>query len=111
MRIRRENFNVNIRWLITKVEGNMITIQDIKDKKDVRTVKENIIDKHFRYAYCSTTHSRQGTSIGGNLTIHEWNKAYLVSREWLYCSITRARDFNNVYFLRMRKLMKRCKRI
>ena len=32
-------FNVNIRWLITKVEGNMITIQDIKDKKDVRTVK------------------------------------------------------------------------
>ena len=96
-------FNVNIRWMITKVEGNMITIEDIKDKDNVRTVSENIIDNHFRYAYCSTTHSRQGTSIGGNLTIHEWNKAYLVSREWLYCSITRARDFNNVYFFKNEK--------
>ena len=93
-------FNVNIRWLITKVEGNMITIQDIKDKKDVRTVKENIIDKHFRYAYCATCHSRQGQSISGNITIHEWQKSYLVSREWIWCSITRARDFNNVYFFK-----------
>ena len=91
-------FNVNIRWLITKVEGNMITIQDIKDQKDVRTVKENIIDNHFRYAYCATCHSRQGQSISGNITIHEWQKSYLVSREWLWCSITRARDFNNVFF-------------
>ena len=96
-------FNVNIRWLITKVEGNMITIQDIKDKEDVRTVKENIIDKHFRYAYCATCHSRQGQSISGNITIHEWQKSYLVSREWIWCSITRARDFNNVYFFKNEK--------
>ena len=96
-------FNVNIRWLITKVEGNMITIQDIKDKDDVRRVKENIIDKHFRYAYCATCHSRQGQSISGNITIHEWQKSYLVSREWLWCAITRARDFNNVYFFKNEK--------
>ena len=96
-------FNVNIRWLITKVEGNMITIQDIKDKEDVRTVKENIIDKHFRYAYCATCHSRQGQSISGNITIHEWQKSYLVSREWIWCAITRARDFNNVYFFKNEK--------
>ena len=93
-------FNVNIRWLITKVAGNMITIQDIKDKENVRTVSESIIDNHFRYAYCSTCHSRQGTSISGNITIHEWQKSYLVSREWLWCAITRARDFNNVYFFK-----------
>ena len=91
-------FNVNIRWLITKVEGNMITIQDIKDEEDVRTVSENIIDKHFRYAYCATCHSRQGQSISGNITIHEWQKSYLVSREWIWTAITRVRDFNNVYF-------------
>ena len=96
-------FNVNIRWPITNVEGNMITIQDIKDKDDVRTVKENIIDNHFRYAYCATAHSRQGQSISGNITIHEWQKSYLVSREWLWCSITRARDFNNVYFFKNEK--------
>ena len=90
-------FNVNIRWLITKVEGNMITIQDIKDEVDVRTVSQNVIDKHFRYAYCASCHSRQGQSISGNITIHEWQKSYLVSKEWLWCAITRARDFNNVY--------------
>ena len=56
-------FNVNIRWLITRVEGNMLTIQDIKDKDDVRTVSQNIRDEHFRYAYCATCHSRQGQSI------------------------------------------------
>ena len=93
-------FNVNIRWLITMVEGNMITIEDIKDKDNVRTVKENIIDNHFRYAYCATCHSRQGQSISGNITIHEWQKSYLVSREWLWCAVTRARDFNNVYFFK-----------
>ena len=43
-------FNVNIRWLITKVEGDMITIQDIKDKENVRTVSETAIDNHYRYA-------------------------------------------------------------
>ena len=80
-------FNVNIRWLITKVEGNMITIQDIKDKEHVRTVNESIIDNHFRYVYCSTCHSRQGTSIRGKITIHEWQKSYLVGREWLWCAI------------------------
>ena len=96
-------FNVNIRWLITKVKGHMITIQDIKDKNNVRTVSETVIDNHFRYAYCSTCHSRQGTSISGNITIHEWQKSYLVSREWLWCSITRARDFNNVYFFKNEK--------
>ena len=93
-------FNVNIRWLITKIEGNsnIITIQDIKDEEHVRTVNESIIDNHFRYAYCATTDSRQGTSISGNITIHEWQKSYLVNKEWIWTSVTRCRDFNNVYF-------------
>jgi hypothetical protein len=96
-------FNVNIRWLITKIEGNMITIQDIKDKEHIRTVSESIIDTHFRYAYCATTHSRQGTSIAGNITIHEWQKSYLVNKEWIWTAMTRCRDFNNVYFCKNEK--------
>ena len=44
--------------------------------------------------------SRQGTSIGGTITIHKRQKSYLVSREWLWCSITRAKDFDNVYFFK-----------
>ena len=85
--------NVNIRWKVIKNEGYKKTTQDIQDTENI-----DIIDKPFRYAYCATTHSRQGTSISDNMTIHEWNKDYLVCREWLWTSITRARDFNNVYF-------------
>ena len=84
--------NVNIRWFATKVEGNMLQIQDIKDKDNVST-----IDEHFRYAYCSTCHSLQRTS-SRNITIHEWKISYLASRGWLWCAITIGSDFNNVYF-------------
>ena len=86
-----------------KVEGKKVRIRDIKDSKNVRTYDEYIKEKHFRYAYCATTHSRQGQSIDGNLIIHEWNKSYLVSREWIWTSITRARDFDKVF-------LQKCKR-
>ena len=101
-------FNVIIRWKILDVRYGKVTIQDIKNKEDVRYLDEQDVDKHFRYAFCATCHSRQGTSLSGNITIHEWNKDYLVSKEWLWCAITRARDFNKVYFFRMRKQMRRC---
>ena len=102
--------NVNIRWEVVEVEGRHVTIQDIKSK-ETRTF-EDTIDKHFRYAYCATCHSRQGTTIRDNKTIHDWNKDYLVSKEWLWCAVTRATDFNHVYFFQdMIKPAKRCLRI
>ena len=36
---------------------------------------------------------------------------YLVSKEWLWCAVTRATDFNNVYFSKMIKPTKICLRI
>ena len=66
------------------VRADETTIQDIKNERDVRVVNENLVDRRFRCAYCATCHSRQGTSIEGNITTHEWNKEYLVSKEWLY---------------------------
>ena len=94
-----------------KYEVGEMLICRLYRQDDAGKFNVTIIDNHFRYAYCSTCHSRQGTSISGNITIHEWQKSYLVSREWLWCAITRARDFNNVYFSRMRRQMKRCIRI
>ena len=95
--------NVNIRWRVEKVEGKKVKIRDIKDSKNVRTYDEYNIEKHFRYAHCCTTHSRQGQSIDGALVIHEWHKSYLVSREWVWCSITRARVLDKVYFYKNAK--------
>ena len=91
-------FNVNIRYKIININFRGITIENIKDKKDRHTLPEDVIYKHFRYGYCATCHSCQGASIKNNITIHEWNKSYLVSREWLWTSLTRATDYNNVYF-------------
>ena len=56
------------------------------------------LDKHFIHAYCATCHSSQGASVDKSITIHEWNKEHLVSREWIYTAITRARDINKVKF-------------
>ena len=92
--------NVNIRWKIISVEDENLVIQNIKDPKDTRKLYKTIIAKHFIYSYCATCHSVQGTSIKDSITIHEWDKTYLVSKEWLWCSLTRARDLNKVYFFK-----------
>ena len=34
----------------------------------------------------------------GRITIHEWEESYLVSREWIWCALTRSTDFNDVTF-------------
>ena len=100
-RNRKEGqFHANIRWTgLDNLDGrgDETTIQDIKSSRDVRVVNEKAVDRRFRCAYCATCHSRQGTSIDGNITIHEWNKECLASKERLSCSIVRARDFDNVY--------------
>ena len=64
---------------------------------------EELLNKHFRYGYCATCHSCQGASINNNIVIHEWDKSYLVSREWIWTAYTRARDFNKVAFFKNEK--------
>ena len=95
-------FNANIRYKILCINSRHIVIENIKDKKQ-HTLTEELLNKHFRYGYCATCHSCQGASINNNITIHEWNKSYLVSREWIWTAYTRARDFNKVAFLKNEK--------
>lgn len=92
-----EKFNANIRYKTLCINGSKITIENIKTKKK-STLDEEILYKHFRYGYCATCHSCQGASIKNNITIDEWQRSRLVSREWLWTSITRATDFENVSF-------------
>ena len=99
-------FNANIRYKILCINSKGITIENIKDKKKY-TLPEELLNKHFRYGYCATAHSCQGASINNNITIHEWDKSYLVSREWLWCSLTRARDFNKISFFKNDKANER----
>ena len=95
-------FNANIRYKILCINSWGITIENIKDKKKY-TLTEELLNKHFRYGYCATCHSCQGASINNNIVIHEWDKSYLVSREWIWTAYTRARDFNKVAFFKNEK--------
>ena len=95
-------FNANIRYKILCINSRGIIIENIKDKKKY-TLTEELLNKHFRYGYCATCHSCQGASINNNITIHEWDRSYLVSREWVCTSLTRARDFNKVAFFKNEK--------
>ena len=95
-------FNANIRYKILCINSWGITIENIKDKKKY-TLTEELLNKHFRYGYCATCHSCQGASINNNIVIHEWDKSYLVSREWIWTAYTRARDFNKVAYFKNEK--------
>ena len=95
-------FNANIRYKILYINSRHIVIENIKDKKQY-TLTEELLNKHFRYGYCATCHSCQGASINNSITIHEWNKSYSVSREWIWTAYTRARDFNKVAFFKNEK--------
>ena len=99
-------FNANIRYKILCINSRGIIIENIKDKKKY-TLTEELLNKHFRYGYCATCHSCQGASINNNITIHEWDRSYLVSREWVWTSLTRARDFNKVAFFKNEKANER----
>ena len=86
-----------IGFKVVNISGNVVTLENIKSK-DRYTTDISTLDNHFRYDYCTTCHSAQGASIKGRITIHEWEKSYLVSREWIWCALTRSTDFNDVMF-------------
>lgn len=88
-------FNVNFQFEIKDIKDDRVIIENIKTKQQYPTNVETL-DTNFIYGYCATCHSSQGASVDKSIAIHEWNKKHLVSREWLWTSITRARDLNRV---------------
>ena len=90
-------FNVNFQFEIKDIKNDTVIIENIKTKKQYPTTVE-ILDTNFIYGYCATCHSSQGSSVNKSIAIHEWNKTHLVSREWLYTSLTRSTDLNKVKF-------------
>ena len=80
-------------------KGQAVTLENVKSKEKF-TTDIYTLDKHFRYDYCTTCHSAQGASIDGQIIIHEWEKKHLVTREWIWCALTRSTDFNKVRFFK-----------
>ena len=99
--IKQPRVNINLRYRITHIEddelGQQITLQNIAREEDNFMLFEPIVDANFIYSYCATTHSSQGASVRESMTIHEHNLPF-VSREWLWCAITRCVDFKKAKF-------------
>ena len=87
-----QRFNLNYRYRIIRMILSILSLENVKSKEKF-TIVIYILDKHFRYDYCTTCHSAQGASIDGQIIIHEWEKKYLVTREWIWCALTRSTDF------------------
>ena len=94
--VGQPRINVNLRYKIIAINDKEITLQNIVKEDDAFSLDEAHVDKIFIYSHCATTHSSQGASINTSITIHEWDKPYLVTREWLWTSVTRSVDFRKV---------------
>ena len=76
---------------------NTLTIARVNAPDVECAVPLSIIRNKFQFNYCATCHSVQGSTIKESVTICDW-KFYFTSREWVYTAITRADNWNNVYF-------------
>ena len=90
-------FNVNYKYNIIEVSPKTLTITHINEPDVKYIVPLNIIRNKFLFNYCATCHSVQGSTIRENITIFDW-KFYFTSRKWIYTAVTRADNWNNVYF-------------
>jgi hypothetical protein len=71
---------------------------ELKDHHDITwTVNFDLIVKHFTFCYAYSGHSLQGTTVGGALTIFDFDY-YMADPEWLWTCVTRPRDLDRVYF-------------
>lgn len=96
---KEHTFNVNFKYEILNVNLKTAELENVKTKEKVITTVD-ILDKHFIYAYCATCHSSQGASVDISITIFEWEKNKLITREWFYTALTRSTDINKVKFYR-----------
>ena len=96
-------FNVNFQYKIVNIgKDNILTLKNIKSNI-LQSLHIDKVRRNFIFAHCCTAHSMQGQSVDTDITIFDYNH-FLVKDypEWLYSSVTRARDLNKVKFFRYR---------
>ena len=97
-------FNVNFNYKIVHIGSDGIfTLKNVKTEI-LQSLSVDKIRSNFIFAYCSTCHSAQGSSIDDTITIFDYNH-FLVKNypEWIWTAITRCRDLNKVKFYKYTK--------
>ena len=89
-------FNVNFRFKISNIVGEIVVLQNVATNEK-QNIELKVLRKNFIYAYCYTTHSKQGCSVDGDIVIYDWSRWYC-SKNWYWTSVTRSTDLNRVKF-------------
>ena len=92
-------FNVSFKYKIVHIGSDGIfTLKNVKTEI-LLSLPVDKIRSNFIFAYCSTCHSAQGSSIDDTITIFDYNH-FLVKNypEWIWTAITRCRDLNKEKF-------------
>ena len=89
-------FNVNFKFRISNIVGDIVVLQNVATNEK-QNIELKVLRKHFIYAYCYTTHSKQGCSVDDDIVVYDWSKWYC-SKNWYWTSVSRARDLNRVKF-------------
>ena len=93
-------FNVNFKYKIVHIGDGIMTLKNVKTEI-LQSINIDKVRRNFIYAYCCTDHSMQGSSVDNDITIFDYNHPLIRDYpEWIYTSITRARDLSRVKFFR-----------
>jgi hypothetical protein len=64
----------NERFKTTKIEKNIITIQNTNKSITFYAAENDVFQRYFRIAFATTCHSSQGMSIREPYLIHQWKR-------------------------------------
>ena len=96
IKTKGKKFNVNIKYKISDIKNDDFILENVATGERQGIVRK-LLQKHFIYAYCYTTHSKQGCSVDDDIVIYDWS-SWCCCPNWYWTSITRARDLKRVKF-------------
>ena len=96
IKTKGKKFNVNIKYKISDIKNDDFILENVATGERQGIVRK-LLQKHFIYAYCYTTHPKQGCSVDDDIVIYDWS-LWCCCPNWYWTSITRARDLNRVKF-------------
>ena len=92
-------FNEHFRYkIVHSSKEGIMTLKNIKTKT-LQSLEIDKVRKNFIFAWCSTCHSAQGSSINDEITIFEYNYLFVRNyKEWLWTALTGCRDLKKGFF-------------
>ena len=84
---------------LVHVGSEKCTLRDILNGNEFEIKREKLVKENLSLPYCRTGHVVQGRSVSGNVVIFDSKLSGLVTRNWLYVVVTRARDLSKVFYV------------